>query len=427
MGVTLTNHFFECSTQVPNRFIDEYMPHANGSFVKVYLYLLRQMNSGTTTLTIESMADMLSNTEADILRALHYWEKQGLLSISVKDGQPDGICLLPFPEDDNFVRHFVRPSTKDSIYDRRPESKAEQETAATEVTYPEHIYEPEFQPVSRPDLQHTSEPDLQHTSGSDLQYTSEPELQHTSGPDLQHTSGSDLQYTSEPELPKRHTYSPLQAEALKKDEEIDACLSMVEALLGTTMGDAHMQLVLYLMSDLGFSSELVITLYETALSRGKSKTAYLEAIALDWAKKGIRTAKEALEEASSFNGTYKLVSSALGIRRALAPAEKRIIDKWEKYHFADPVIEEACSRTVLQSGDTNLNYTSKILEDWHKKGVTCLKDIDDCDKSYFRQKTASAQNNNRASTAAKNKFQNFPQREYSQKDYADLEKQLLHQ
>ena len=404
MGVTLTNHFLECSTQVPNRFIDEYMPHANGSFVKVYLYLLRQMSSGTTTLTIESMADMLSNTEADILRALHYWEKQGILSISAKDGQPDGICLLPFPEDENSVRHFVRPaSTKDSIYDRRPESKAEQETAATKVTYPEHIYEP--------DLQSTSEPDLQHTSEPDLQYTSEP----------------DLQYTSEPELPKRHTYSPLQAEALKKDEEIDACLSMVEALLGTTMGDAHMQLVLYLMSDLGFSSELVITLYETALSRGKNKTAYLEAIALDWAKKGIRTAKEALEEASSFNGTYKLVSSALGIRRALAPAEKRIIDKWEKYHFADPVIEEACSRTVLQSGDTNLNYTSKILEDWHKKGVTCLKDIDDCDKSYFRQKTASAQNNNRASTAAKNKFQNFPQREYSQKDYADLEKQLLHQ
>lgn len=372
MGFLLTNYFPEYSTQVPNRFIDEYMPHANGSFVKVYLYLLRQMGSGTTALTIEAMADMLSNTEADILRALHYWEKQGLLSISEKDGQPEGICLLPFPEKNSSDRQAVSSSAL--LYTPpggQPETTAEQETAAAENTYPERI------------------------------------------------SGT--------ELPKRHTYSPLQAEALKKDEEIDSCLSMVEALLGTTMGDSHMQLVLYLMSDLGFSSELVITLYETALSRGKSKTAYLEAIALDWAKKGIHTAKEALEEASSFNGTYKLVSSALGIRRALAPAEKRIIDKWEDYHFADPVIEEACSRTVLQSGDTNLNYTSKILEDWHKKGVTCLKDIDDCDKSYFRQKTVSAQNNNRNSVSAKNKFQNFPQRDYSQKEFADLEKQLLHQ
>lgn len=380
MGFLLTNHLPVYSTQVPNRFIDEYMPHANGSFVKVYLYLLRQMSSGTAPLTIEGMADMLSNTEADILRALHYWEKQGLLSISEKDGQPEEICLLPFPEKESSGGQAIPSSVPlDINLGRRQEKTAEQETAAAKETYPEQI--------------------------------SEPELLHT----------------SEPELPKRHTYSPLQAEALKKDEEIDSCLSMVEALLGTTMGDAHMQLVLYLMSDLGFSSELVITLYETALSRGKNKTAYLEAIALDWAKKGIHTAKEALEEASSFNGTYKLVSNALGIRRTLAPAEKRIIDKWEHYHFADPVIEEACSRTVLQSGDTNLNYTSKILEDWHQKGVTCLKDIDDCDKSYFRQKTISTQNINRNPMAAKNKFQNFPQRDYSQKDFADLEKQLLHQ
>lgn len=388
MGFLLTNHLPVYSTQVPNRFIDEYMPHANGSFVKVYLYLLRQMSSGTAPLTIEGMADMLSNTEADILRALHYWEKQGLLSISEKDGQPEEICLLPFPEKESSGGQAIPSSVPlDINLGRRQEKTAEQETAAAKETYPEQI--------------------------SEL--------------GLLHTSELELLHTSEPELPKRHTYSPLQAEALKKDEEIDSCLSMVEALLGTTMGDAHMQLVLYLMSDLGFSSELVITLYETALSRGKNKTAYLEAIALDWAKKGIHTAKEALEEASSFNGTYKLVSNALGIRRTLAPAEKRIIDKWEHYHFADPVIEEACSRTVLQSGDTNLNYTSKILEDWHQKGVTCLKDIDDCDKSYFRQKTISAQNINRNPMAAKNKFQNFPQRDYSQKDFADLEKQLLHQ
>ncbi len=346
------------------------------------------MSSGTAPLTIEGMADMLSNTEADILRALHYWEKQGLLSISEKDGQPEEICLLPFPEKESSGGQAIPSSVPlDINLGRRQEKTAEQETAAAKETYPEQI--------------------------SEL--------------GLLHTSELELLHTSEPELPKRHTYSPLQAEALKKDEEIDSCLSMVEALLGTTMGDAHMQLVLYLMSDLGFSSELVITLYETALSRGKNKTAYLEAIALDWAKKGIHTAKEALEEASSFNGTYKLVSNALGIRRTLAPAEKRIIDKWEHYHFADPVIEEACSRTVLQSGDTNLNYTSKILEDWHQKGVTCLKDIDDCDKSYFRQKTISAQNINRNPMAAKNKFQNFPQRDYSQKDFADLEKQLLHQ
>ena len=33
-------------TVVKNTFIDQYMPQANGEFVKVYLYLLRCANTG---------------------------------------------------------------------------------------------------------------------------------------------------------------------------------------------------------------------------------------------------------------------------------------------------------------------------------------------------------------------------------------------
>lgn len=358
MGFLLTNHFSQGMTQVPNLFIDEYMPHANGSFVKVYLFLLRQTGSSSPELTIEGMADMLSNTEADILRALRYWAKQRILSIEETDGHVTSICLLPL------TAEIV--SGSDTAFQANPSES----TAASLEHHPDTVEPPEVV------------------------------------------------------LPKRHTYSPLQAEALKKDSEIEAGLSMVEALLGTTLGDSHMQLILYLMSDLGFSLELVITLYETALSRGKSKPRYIEAIALDWAKKGIHTSKEAEDEASAFNGTYRIVSNALGIKRALAPAEKRIIDQWEQYQFPAAIIEEACGRTVLQSGDTNLNYTAKILEDWHKKRVTSLKDIEDCDKSYFRQKNVMG---SRKPSTGKNKFQNFPQREYTKSEYADLEKQLLHQ
>lgn len=362
MGLIIANHMAQNMTYVPNVFIDEYMPHANGSFVKVYLYLLRQDPS--SDLTIESMADMLSNTEADIVRALRYWQKQGILTLDEADGQVNGICLLPLGSE-------VQPNP---------------------------VMETRSIPAPVP-----SQAELTAA-------TKEEPVQHNEA-----TQTADT-------LPARHSYSPLQAEALKKDSEIESSLSIVEALLGTTLGDAHMQLILYLMSDLGFSRELVITLYETALSRGKSKPRYIEAIALDWAKKGIRTSKEAEDEASSFNGTYKIVASALGINRAFAPAEKTIIDKWENYHFSDAILQEACSRTVLQSGDTNLKYTTKILEDWHTKGVTSIKDIEDCDKSFFRQKNATGK---KVTSINKNKFQNFPQREYSRTEYEDLEKQLL--
>lgn len=69
-------------TIVPNIFIDQFMPSANGAYVKVYLYLIRCFSGNIPEITISSIADHLDNTEKDILRALNYWEKLGLLSLT---------------------------------------------------------------------------------------------------------------------------------------------------------------------------------------------------------------------------------------------------------------------------------------------------------------------------------------------------------
>lgn len=386
MSFSLTTQFSQQYTYIPNAFIDTYMPEANGSFVKVYLYLLRQMGTATPVLTIEMMADMLSNTEADILRALRYWKKQGLLEIEEKEGEITHLCLLPLESS---------PS----------------------------VSEPFPSPVSVP---HVSGAALSEFSASTEQTASENTLSEPAGIVPVAAEPSPARSASTPavtrELPPRQNYTPLMAEALKKDLEINSCLNSVESLLGTTMSDAHMQLILYLMSDLGFSRELILTLYETALARDKRSSRYIEAIALDWAKKGIRTPEEAMEETHQFHGTYKVVATALGIKRPLAPAERAIIDRFAEFHFTDDILAEACNRTVLQSGDTNLNYTASILADWHKKGVKTLDDIKECDKSFHRKKQAEGK---KKDTGRKNQFQNFPQRAYSQSDYDNLEKQLL--
>ena len=381
MSFSLTTQFSQQYTYIPNAFIDTYMPEANGSFVKVYLYLLRQMGTATPVLTIEMMADMLSNTEADILRALRYWKKQGLLEIEEKDGEITHLCLLPLESS---------PS----------------------------VSEPFPGPVSMP---HVSGAALSEFSASTEQTASENTPSEPAGiVPAAEPAASTPAVTRE--LPPRQNYTPLMAEALKKDLEINSCLNSVESLLGTTMSDAHMQLILYLMSDLGFSRELILTLYETALARDKRSSRYIEAIALDWAKKGIRTPEEAMEETHQFHGTYKVVATALGIKRPLAPAERAIIDRFAEFHFTDDILAEACNRTVLQSGDTNLNYTASILADWHKKGVKTLDDIKECDKTFHRQKQTAAK---KKEAGKKNQFQNFSQRAYSQSDYDNLEKQLL--
>lgn len=68
-------------TAVSNIFIDRYLPHANGDFVKIYLYLLKCVSTGTTDLSVSRIADAFNYTDKDILRALVYWETKGLMGL----------------------------------------------------------------------------------------------------------------------------------------------------------------------------------------------------------------------------------------------------------------------------------------------------------------------------------------------------------
>ena len=82
----------ECPvTLLDNTFIDEYMAEANGEFVKVYVYLMRHASDEGSP-DISAIADALNHTEKDVLRAIAYWEKKGLLT---REEKP---AALPAPE-----------------------------------------------------------------------------------------------------------------------------------------------------------------------------------------------------------------------------------------------------------------------------------------------------------------------------------------
>ena len=80
--LTLTNNVQ--GTLLENEFIDKYMPKANGEYVKVYLLLLRYLNDPAMELSVSKIADILDHTEKDVLRALNYWKKQGLLDFETR-------------------------------------------------------------------------------------------------------------------------------------------------------------------------------------------------------------------------------------------------------------------------------------------------------------------------------------------------------
>ena len=364
MGFTITPPEEGLYTTISNNFIKNHMPSANGNYVKVYLMLQMtcQHPAQNSYGTVSHFADVLECTENDILRALRYWAKEGLIALQEADGE---LCEIRLLSPDTAL-----PAPKTDVL-------SYSETAASS-----HV---------------TIESVKQETAAA-----KEP--------------------AREVPIPDKQFYTPLQAEAFLKDEEINHAITAVEQLLGAPVTQAHLDIILYFMCDIGFSAELLITLYETAVAKGKKKPNYIEAIGISWAKQGITTPAEARDEAAAFSGRYALVSRAFGINRNLAPAERDIIDSWNEYQFADSIVEEACKRTVLQTGDTNFNYASKILKGWHENHVISLEDIKKCDAAFKNKK----RNNTGTSPVSRgNKFQNFPQRAYTKDDFSSLEQKLL--
>ena len=80
-SVTLCRDYSSDVTMVSNSFIDRYMCEANDAQIKIYLYLLRCINSDVM-ISVDDMADRFNYSEKDVLRALKYWDTRRALSLS---------------------------------------------------------------------------------------------------------------------------------------------------------------------------------------------------------------------------------------------------------------------------------------------------------------------------------------------------------
>ncbi len=347
-------------TIVPNAFIDEYMPSANGAYVKVYLYLLRCLQSDGKEITISSIADHLDHTEKDILRALHYWEKMKLLTLKLNEQKEiAAIQLLDL--------------TKSRKQGQITVNQAEVEDLDTELDEIAVSIHTETKPAAR------------------------------------------------------KSYPAERIAELVNQDGIKYAMNIVEIYLDRPLKPMDIQLILYLYEELHFSPELIMYLFEYCVSKSKKNVSYIEAVALTWAEEGIDTEEKAREATAAYNEHFNAVNKAFGLNRAPGQIERQYITKWvEVFSFSDEIITEACNRTILRTQKPDFKYTDKILETWFKKGARTQADIKKLDEEFSKgNKAISEHKNNSSGKPSYNKLNQFPKREYSSKDYAELERKLL--
>ncbi len=394
--IQLHNDCPTTDTLISNRFIDDFMPQANGEFVKVYLYLLRCVQSHAYNFTISEIADKFNNTEMDVIRALRYWQKAGIVKLDEDPtGQICGIHMLSFDQESI-------TTTTESISNRSAASASMQ-----------------AQPLGS--TASAVAPQTEASQASDHAASTKAEKVKTI---LEASAAFNTPVSDTLSTPAKRKYTLDEISEFRKDESVSELLFIVETYIRHPLSESDVNTVLYWREELHFSNDLIVYLLEYCISKGHSSMRYLDKVAIGWHANNITTVEQAKEDAAIHSQAYYGVMKALGITgRSLVESETAFIRKWTKeYAFDLALIQEACSRTISATHQPSFEYTDSILTSWHKNQVHTLDDVKRIDASYNKaKKTAPAKASNSA-TVKRNSFNNFNPRSY---DYENLEGALL--
>lgn len=394
-AINISSDIATSFTTVSDIFIDQYMPKANGEFVKVYLYLLRATGSGAGIATISEIADHFSNTEADIIRALNYWASEGILQVQTgADGQIIGINLCSLSVSgmqaaQSNIQSAVADNAAQNNLQNSVVNNAAQNISTANIRMQDSV-------VEKLKSQTTDKP-----------------------------ASSQKEYTLD------------EIKEFRKNSDISELFFIIETYLKHTLSSTDTNMVLYWLDELHFSTDLVEYLVEYCITKGHSSLRYMNKVALGWADAGIKTVDQAKDDAAAHSQIYYSVIKALGITgRNLVDSEVSLINKWVgEYGFDIELVKAACSKTISAIQKPSFEYTDSILANWRKKNVHTLKDVEVLDANFAKANKVSATGSSQGTNAAngsskpksnnsssKNKFNNFNQRN---NDYDKLEKLFL--
>ncbi|MCD8118765.1 MAG: DnaD domain protein [Lachnospiraceae bacterium] len=463
-------------TMLPDRFIDEYMPLASGEYVKIYLYLLRQANLSEPHVSVEEIAEHLMHTEKDVIRALKYWEKQGLLVASFSENKECDSIELLFPEagssgsgskiDFSGSKPAAVSETVPANFRQQKETRAgstperffgsaegnanpsgyAHATAKAAAISEDFMQKPAMVPddsVQKP----AAVPDDSAQKPAPL--TENVAQKHDTTPasfgpqtDVRHSPAASV---GSPTPPPRRTYTPQEIEEITERESLEEMIFVINSYMGRPLSQTELTSIIYFYDQLGFSIELIEYLFEYCISKNHKSIRYIEKTALNWAEDHISTPEEARQRTAGYSEDCFSVLKAFGISgRNPVESEIRFVKLWrEDYHMSTELIVDACSRTMAQIHSPSFEYADGILSGWKKADVKTPEDVKKLDEAFAAKKqqsgagrTANRQNRGQSDSGrgvpkggnprqTQTRFSNFEERSYSASDDADFEKLLL--
>lgn len=336
------------NTMISNAFIDHYMKDANDAQLKVYLYLVRMVSAGQPV-GITDIADKFNHTEKEVVRALCYWEKAGVMHLEYDSAHT--LTGIHFCELNNGPLSSV-------------------ETAATEL------------------------PRRQNHAHREVA--------------AQSISGN-IRHIPVPVVPAKPSYTIAELKSFKQREEIQQLLFITEQYLAKPLTQTDIRSLMYIHEELRFDTSLIDYLIQYSVEHGRNDLRHIEKIAITWAEADIRTTEMAQRYVRGYDDNLQTVCTALGRTAVPSAAEAEFYRRWtNEFGFSPDIILEACKRACLATDKHRFEYTNGILNNWHESGLNTLAEITRSEENFKSSRTALGTTNRKP----KNQFNSFQQNTY---------------
>lgn len=192
--------------------------------------------------------------------------------------------------------------------------------------------------------------------------------------------------TEKPQEAKKVTINsalPSRADVIKRgleDKQLMFLLREAQLKFGRNLKQNESQLLVALYDDYGMDPSVILLLLQYAVREGKCNLSFVKKTAAFWLSQGVETvidAERLIAETAKQNLAWSIVQNTFGIeRRKPSAKEQELSNLWiNEWKISADMLKAAYDACIDSKTKLSFAYVAKIIEVWHKDGITSPEQI----------------------------------------------------
>ena len=192
---------------------------------------------------------------------------------------------------------------------------------------------------------------------------------------------------------RKHAAGIDLAQKISADPSLSDLVLLAQELLAKPLSQSELETLYWIYDELGYSSEAVLIILDYCIAKGKKNLKYIEKVAVNWHEQGLTSPEQLLAHISSEdekNGRLHSIRRGLGIAdRPLSKTEEKYILKWlDTWSISEDMVLLAYEYCLLNTSKLSFPYMDKIMEGWHKNGITTKAAAEEESKKFKSKSSA---------------------------------------